>query len=311
MEILLTIQEDGTVKEGKAPGSTNPLFLLKGDSEPYLFFGQLNGSSVQQTVEDVSSQAQLDTITQLIETIEEGGDATLVENTAPQSGNPISSSISTAFTLEFAGLDIPAVSTFFETSPLSINELENLDSPLTETPDLTAGNFPPTLSILEATDGFVNANENSDGLQVSVSLPTGVEAGDTITLAITNPDGSVTEQTYTVTASDISNGSAGITIPSLSEDGNYSITSTISDAAGNTTGSSTSIDFELDTTVPGDEDGDGSSDTAPTLTIAEAADGFVNASENSDGLQVSVSVPTGVEAGDTITLAITHYLDHQ
>ncbi|WP_216821914.1 hypothetical protein, partial [Vibrio sp. Evd11] len=192
MDILFTIQEDGTVKEGKASGLTNPLFLLKGDSEPYLFFGQLNGGGVQQTVEDVSSQAQLDTIAKLIKTIEEGGDATLAKNTAPQSGNLVSSSISTAFTLEFAGLDIPTVSTFFETSPLSINEFENLDAPLTETPDLTAGNFPPTLSILEATDGFVNANENSDGLQVSVSVPTGVEAGDTITLAITNPDGSVT-----------------------------------------------------------------------------------------------------------------------
>ncbi|MBD1567812.1 hypothetical protein, partial [Vibrio sp. S12_S33] len=64
--------------------------------------------------------------------------------------------------------------------------------------------------------------------------------------------------------------------------------------------------FDLDTTVPGDTDGDGTSDTAPTVTIADAADGSVNVAENSDGLETNVTLPTGVEEGDTVTLTITN-----
>ncbi|MBD1567750.1 Ig-like domain-containing protein, partial [Vibrio sp. S12_S33] len=86
-----------------------------------------------------------------------------------------------------------------------------------------------------------------------------------MTLTITNPDGSTTEQTYSVTQTDIDTGSASITIPSLTDEGAYSVTSSISDAAGNTTAESAPVTFDLDTTIPGDTDGDGVSDTAPTL----------------------------------------------
>ncbi|MEI8672534.1 Ig-like domain-containing protein [Vibrio sp. SA48] len=164
----------------------------------------------------------------------------------------------------------------------------------------------PTVTIADAADGSVNVAENSDGLETNVTLPTGVEEGDTITLTITNPDGSTTEQTYTVTAADLANGSADITIPSLTAEGNYSITSSITDAAGNSSGESAPVMFDLDTTVPGDTDGDGTSDTAPTVTIADAADGSVNVAENSDGVETNVTLPTGVEEGDTVTLTITN-----
>ncbi|MBD1567677.1 Ig-like domain-containing protein, partial [Vibrio sp. S12_S33] len=158
----------------------------------------------------------------------------------------------------------------------------------------------------DAADGSVNVAENSDGLETNVTLPTGVEEGDTVTLTITNPDGSTTEQTYTVTAADLANGSADIIIPSLTAEGNYSITSSITDAAGNSSGESAPVMFDLDTTVPGDTDGDGTSDTAPTVTIADAVDGSVNVAENSDGVETNVTLPTGVEEGDTVTLTITN-----
>ncbi|WP_367618117.1 type I secretion C-terminal target domain-containing protein [Vibrio sp. Y20_XG_PY13] len=102
----------------------------------------------------------------------------------------------------------------------------------------------------DAADGSVSVAENSDGIETNVTLPTGVEEGDTITLTITNPDGSTTEQAYTVTAADITNGSADITIPSLTDEGAYSVTSSISDTAGNTTAESTPVNFTLDTTPP-------------------------------------------------------------
>ncbi|MBD1567782.1 hypothetical protein, partial [Vibrio sp. S12_S33] len=77
--------------------------------------------------------------------------------------------------------------------------------------------------------------ENSDGLDTVVTIPEGVEVGDTVTLTITNPDGSTTVQTHEVTLLETLTGSATIVIPSLTDEGNYSLTSSISDAAGNTT----------------------------------------------------------------------------
>ncbi|MBD1567742.1 Ig-like domain-containing protein, partial [Vibrio sp. S12_S33] len=96
---------------------------------------------------------------------------------------------------------------------------------------------------------------------------------------------------YTVTAADLANGSADITIPSLTAEGNYSITSSITDAAGNSSGESAPVTFDFDATVP---------TAAPTLTIADAADGSVSVAENSDGVETVVSIPTGVEVGDTV-----------
>ncbi|MBD1567719.1 Ig-like domain-containing protein, partial [Vibrio sp. S12_S33] len=105
----------------------------------------------------------------------------------------------------------------------------------------------PTVTIADAVDGSVNVAENSDGVETNVTIPEGVEVGDTVTLTITNPDGSTTEQTYTVTQTDVDTGSASITIPSLTDEGTYSVTSSISDAAGNTTAESTPVTFDLDT----------------------------------------------------------------
>ncbi|MBD1567815.1 hypothetical protein, partial [Vibrio sp. S12_S33] len=67
----------------------------------------------------------------------------------------------------------------------------------------------------------------------------------------------------------------------------------ISDAAGNSSGDSAPVTFDFDATVP---------TAVPTLTIADAADGSVSVAENSDGVETNVTLPTGVEEGDTITL---------
>ncbi|MEI8672535.1 Ig-like domain-containing protein [Vibrio sp. SA48] len=170
-------------------------------------------------------------------------------------------------------------------------------APVTFDFDATVPTAVPTLTIADAADGSVSVAENSDGVETNVTLPTGVEEGDTVTLTITNPDGSTTEQTYTVTAADLANGSADITIPSLTAEGNYSITSSITDAAGNSSGESAPVTFDFDATAP---------TAAPTLTIADAADGSVSVAENNDGVETVVSIPTGVEVGDTVTLTITN-----
>ncbi|KKD57835.1 hypothetical protein RN22_24275, partial [Grimontia sp. AD028] len=81
-------------------------------------------------------------------------------------------------------------------------------------------------------------------------------------------------------------------------------TATASDTAGNSSASSVSTGFTLDTIAPGEGTGEGGTDEAPVLTIAEATDG-VSEAEASDGVQVSVAVPTGTASGDTITLVVT------
>ncbi|WP_168709223.1 Ig-like domain-containing protein, partial [Halomonas borealis] len=158
------------------------------------------------------------------------------------------------------------------------------------------GNDAPTLAIAEAADGQVNADELDDGVQASVGLTDGTEAGDTITLSIDGAE----DVTYNVTADDANAGSANVVIPSsVLEDGDYSVTAVITDDAGNSSVPSNGIDFSVDGTSPGGDDGN----DAPTLAIAEAADG-INADELADGVQASVGLTAGTQAGDTITLSI-------
>ncbi|WP_205742562.1 Ig-like domain-containing protein, partial [Halomonas borealis] len=117
-------------------------------------------------------------------------------------------------------------------------------------------------------------------------------------LSIDNVD----DVTYTVTPEDVTAGSANVVIPSsVLEDGDYSVTAVITDEAGNSSAvSSPAVEFSVDGTSPGGDDGN----DAPTLAIAAAADGQVNADELDDGVQASVGLTTGTQAGDTITLSI-------
>ncbi|MBD1567720.1 Ig-like domain-containing protein, partial [Vibrio sp. S12_S33] len=112
--------------------------------------------------------------------------------------------------------------------------------------DATVPTAAPTLTIADAADGSVSVAENSDGVETVVSIPTGVEVGDTVTLTITNPDGSTTVQTHEITLLETLTGSANITIPSLAAEGDYSVTAQISDAAGNTSGESAPVTFDFD-----------------------------------------------------------------
>ncbi|MGK0544961.1 Ig-like domain-containing protein, partial [Halomonas cupida] len=131
----------------------------------------------------------------------------------------------------------------------------------TTSPGGDAGTDAPTLAIAEAEDDSINAAELSDGVQASVGLTAGTQAGDTLTLQIDNAD----DVTYTVTADDVSNGSATVVIPSDAlTDGDYSVAAVITDAAGNSSAASSSVDFTVDATSPG---GDAGTD-APTLAIA-------------------------------------------
>ncbi|QEM80691.1 Ig-like domain-containing protein [Halomonas binhaiensis] len=119
------------------------------------------------------------------------------------------------------------------------------------TVDLTSpggadGSDAPTLALPEADDGFINADELADGIQAEVTLTAGTQEGDTVTLTLN--DGTTVE--YTVTADDVTAGSASMAIPGTLADSDYSATVVISDDAGNISATSDPITFGVDTTAP-------------------------------------------------------------
>ena len=181
----------------------------------------------------------------------------------------------------------------------------------------------PVVTIPEATGG-VNADELSDGIKVQVTLPKGTQVGDTVTLTVKADAGTEQEVTYTVKQGDDVNGATPVEIPIAKDnlpkgtdnavDGNYTVTAKVTDPAGNSSLPSTPANFTVDTTVPGDSNGDGIADYKdvnggkPVVAIPEATDAdgnTINADDLKDGVQVNVTLPKGTQVGDTVTLTVT------
>ncbi|KGQ48524.1 hypothetical protein JL04_07745 [Gallibacterium anatis] len=180
----------------------------------------------------------------------------------------------------------------------------------------------PVIDIPEATDAdgnTINADDLKDDVQVEVTLPGGVAAGDVVTLEVTTPNSNdPIKVTQTLESGDITAGKVTVDIPKKDlpkdsdgkVDGAYQVTATVSDKAGNTSPVSDVKDFTIDATVPGDTNGDGKADTndingKPSVSIPENADGGITAKEFNDGVQVQVTLPAGTQEGDTITLTVT------
>ncbi|WP_283130577.1 Ig-like domain-containing protein [Enterovibrio norvegicus] len=168
----------------------------------------------------------------------------------------------------------------------------------------------PLVAIPEAADG-VNKDEASDGVDVLVTPPTGIKPGDTVTLTLTKPDGSTTDISTTVPAGWTDGTAVTVTIPtsdigdgSSFTDGDYTLTATASDTAGNSSQPSDSIGFTLDTTAPGEGTGPNGTDELPLVEVPEATGG-VGEDELTDGVDVLVTPPTGIKPGDTVTLTLT------
>ncbi|MGR3808583.1 beta strand repeat-containing protein [Pasteurella testudinis] len=193
------------------------------------------------------------------------------------------------------------------------DEAGNESSDTKTSVDTDISETPPTVTIPEADDGGINAEEIDDGVQVDVTIPKGTEPGDTVTVTVTDSDGNTSTVTHTVTQEDVDNGSAEVTVPKdvfdtdgdgKTDDGEYTVDAEISDDAGNSSGKSDPVTVDVDTTIPGDTDGDGTVDEKPVVTIPEAEDG-INAEEIDDGVQVDVTIPKGTEPGDTVTVTVT------
>ena len=138
----------------------------------------------------------------------------------------------------------------------------------------------------------------SSGQQLQVTLPDGTVPGDTITLTVTQPDGTSFDVTELVPSDWNGTDAVELTVPAL-QDGDYSAIATVTDANGDTTPASAVDTFTVDRTEVVTPD-------SPSIAIAEAEpDDLVNAAEAADGVQVQVTVPEGTVPGDTITLTFT------
>jgi hypothetical protein len=130
--------------------------------------------------------------------------------------------------------------------PLSVTAADaahNVSPPGTaNAPDLS----PPAVTVAEAGDGYVNAAEVGNGIQVHVALTTGAVAGDVINVHFTGPGGYAADQAYTITAADRLAGGADITLtPVGMPEGASAITADIN--GGN---ASTAVNFTVDTIPP-------------------------------------------------------------
>jgi Bacterial Ig-like domain len=171
---------------------------------------------------------------------------------------------------------------------------------LSFTVDTTAPAAPvQTLTMPESAAGEVNQAMAAAGLPMTVTLPSGAVAGDTLTSTITNPDGTTSTISRPITAAEATAGSASVVIPpaNLSPDGAYSVTSSVTDLAGNVGAASAASTFTVDQTAP----------LAPSNTVAAASDGIISQAEatSAGGVPVTVALPAGSVAGDTVTLTIT------
>ncbi len=136
--------------------------------------------------------------------------------------------------------------------------------------------------------------ENADGIQVNISGT--YAAGDSMALVVTRPDASTTTISHAVTAAEVTAGVVAVTVPSQSVQGGYTLRATVTDVAGNSGAASTAVPFTLASTGP----------AAPVVTLAEAADGYINAVEaaSNGGTPVTVALPTGTAAGATVALVL-------
>ncbi|KLT71963.1 hypothetical protein PL75_10820, partial [Neisseria arctica] len=151
----------------------------------------------------------------------------------------------------------------------------------------------PVVTIVEDknNDGYINADELDGDINVSVELPKGAVAGDTLTVT----DNAGNEQKVVLTPEQIAAGKVEVTLPAPQDGGKIEVSATVTDVAGNT-GPAGTDSATVDTTVY----------KGLVIEITEDAnnDGYINAAElKGNDIDVRVTLPEGAAAGDTLTVS--------
>ncbi|HHK2676469.1 TPA: Ig-like domain-containing protein, partial [Pseudomonas aeruginosa] len=198
-------------------------------------------------------------------------------------GNPITVTVDGAgnFSLPFA----PPLITGELIAGVAVDAAGNVSGPATiNAPDLA----PPTISVPEAADTWINAAEIGDGIQVDVTVRPTMQVGQVVTVKFAGQNGYEAEVSHTLTAGDIAAGNLTLTLTPPGGMGPFpeGASTVTADINGGT--ASTPVPFTIDTIPP----------ATPVLSLV----GNILTISAEPGTELTVTVDVG---GVTATATVT------
>ncbi|WEO39092.1 Ig-like domain-containing protein [Pseudomonas aeruginosa] len=168
---------------------------------------------------------------------------------------------------------------------VAVDAAGNVSGPATiNAPDLA----PPTISVPEAADTWINAAEIGDGIQVDVTVRPTMQVGQVVTVKFAGQNGYEAEVSHTLTAGDIAAGNLTLTLTPPGGMGPFpeGASTVTADINGGT--ASTPVPFTIDTIPP----------ATPVLSLV----GNILTISAEPGTELTVSVDVG---GVTATATVT------
>ncbi|MBA5110907.1 Ig-like domain-containing protein [Pseudomonas aeruginosa] len=291
-KVILTDGNGNPIGETTADGSGNWTFT---PSTPLA-----NGTVINAVAEDAAGNASgpasttVDSVAPSAPLLSISADGALLTGTAePNSqvrivvngdtANPITVTVDGAgnFSLPFA----PPLITGELIAGVAVDAAGNVSGPATiNAPDLA----PPTISVPEAADTWINAAEIGDGIQVDVTVRPTMQVGQVVTVKFAGQNGYEAEVSHTLTAGDIAAGNLTLTLTPPGGMGPFpeGASTVTADINGGT--ASTPVPFTIDTIPP----------ATPVLSLA----GNILTISAEPGTELTVTVDIG---GATATATVT------
>ncbi len=291
-KVILTDGNGNPIGETTADGSGNWTFT---PGTPLA-----NGTVINAVAEDAAGNASgpasttVDSVAPSAPLLSISADGALLTGTAePNSqvrivvngdtANPITVTVDGAgnFSLPFA----PPLITGELIAGVAVDAAGNVSGPATiNAPDLA----PPTISVPEAADTWINAAEIGDGIQVDVTVRPTMQVGQVVTVKFAGQNGYEAEVSYTLTAGDIAAGNLTLTLTPPGGMGPFpeGASTVTADINGGT--ASTPVPFTIDTIPP----------ATPVLSLV----GNILTISAEPGTELTVTVDVG---GVTATATVT------
>ncbi|WP_273647167.1 Ig-like domain-containing protein [Pseudomonas aeruginosa] len=291
-KVILTDGNGNPIGETTADGSGNWTFT---PGTPLA-----NGTVINAVAEDAAGNASgpasttVDSVAPFAPLLSISADGALLTGTAePNSqvrivvngdtANPITVTVDGAgnFSLPFA----PPLITGELIAGVAVDAAGNVSGPATiNAPDLA----PPTISVPEAADTWINAAEIGDGIQVDVTVRPTMQVGQVVTVKFAGQNGYEAEVSHTLTAGDIAAGNLTLTLTPPGGMGPFpeGASTVTADINGGT--ASTPVPFTIDTIPP----------ATPVLSLV----GNILTISAEPGTELTVTVDVG---GVTATATVT------
>ncbi|HFT8401101.1 TPA: Ig-like domain-containing protein [Pseudomonas aeruginosa] len=291
-KVILTDGNGNPIGETTADGSGNWTFT---PGTPLA-----NGTVINAVAEDAAGNASgpasttVDSVAPSAPLLSISADGALLTGTAePNSqvrivvngdtANPITVTVDGAgnFSLPFA----PPLITGELIAGVAVDAAGNVSGPATiNAPDLA----PPTISVPEAADTWINAAEIGNGIQVDVTVRPTMQVGQVVTVKFAGQNGYEAEVSHTLTAGDIAAGNLTLTLTPPGGMGPFpeGASTVTADINGGT--ASTPVPFTIDTIPP----------ATPVLSLV----GNILTISAEPGTELTVTVDVG---GVTATATVT------